>query len=126
MTADRSSTTAHPCRASSVLTTPVARGCADEPVEGSRERRLIAESGLARDVDEGNARPHEQLLRVFGAPFHQPAMATDAEAHLEGAREMADRQVARSREIRQPNPSIEAFAQELRRSPSLPAGEASS
>src|SRR5579859_2806039 len=89
-------------------------------MESSREGCLIAESGLGGDIDERQLRDKKQLLGVLDSTLGQPTMAGDAEAGLEGAREMADRQIARAREIDEANAAVEVLAQQLRRSTLLP------
>src|SRR5258708_31831187 len=79
-----------------VLAAEVARRHADKPVERTREGRLVAETGLAGDVDGRCIGQREQLLRALHPAIHEPAMAAHAEARLERPCEVADRQVARA------------------------------
>ena len=56
--------------------------------------------------------------------LRQPAVTRDAEARLEGAREVAHRQTTRAGQVRQPELPVEVRAQQVRRAPALPAGKA--
>ena len=76
-----------------MLAAPLPRRHPDDPLEGVRERGLVAEPRLGRDIGEWQVMERKQLLRAFDAALGQPAVAGDAEAGLEGAREMADRQL---------------------------------
>ena len=65
-----------------VLAAELARCHADEPVERTREARLVAETGLASDIDERRIGEREQLSRALDPSLNEPAMATDTEARL--------------------------------------------
>src|SRR5580692_5661353 len=107
-------------RRAPVLAAPAARAEPDEAAKGPRERRLVAEAGLARDVDEGSVGGREQLLRALDPALGQPPVAAHPEARLEGAREVADRQLACLRHVREANGPAELLAQELGRPSPLP------
>src|SRR5882672_143599 len=79
---------------------------------------------MAANVGQRHLGEREQLLGAFDPSRGQPLMARDTEARLEGAREVADRELALAGEIRKPNRPVEVLAQELGGPPSLPRSEA--
>src|SRR5580700_4733246 len=109
-------------RVPAVLATPLAWRHADAAVEGPRERCLVAETRMTRDGRERAIRDSQQMLGALDSSFRQPLMTCDAEARLERARKVADRELTFARELREPHGPVEVFLQELRRSRSLPFG----
>ena len=92
---------------------PSTRGQADEAMECPRERGLVSKAALVGDVGERGVLRREQFLGALDAVLCQPAVARNAEARLEGAREVADRQTACAGEVRQPKLTREVRVQEL-------------
>src|SRR5258708_39249799 len=113
-----------PLRTSSMLAAPLARCGADDAAERACECSLVTETRMAGNVGQRHVGEHEQLLGAFDSSRGQPLMARYAEARLEGAREVAHRELALASEIRKPNRAVEVFAQELGDPPTLPRSEA--
>jgi hypothetical protein len=56
---------------------------AHDLMKGARERRLIREAGLFRDIGQRLARPYQEILRTLNPALHEPSVSGDTEARLE-------------------------------------------
>ena len=69
-----------PCH---VMPSPSSGADADELMECARERRLVIESRLNRDLDQRHGCVAHQFLGVLNAMLHQPVVSGCAESDLE-------------------------------------------
>ena len=52
-------------------------------MEGASESRLIGEAGLFRNIGEGRARAHQEILGMFNPALYEPLVCRNTEARLE-------------------------------------------
>jgi hypothetical protein len=81
---------------------------------------LIAEPTTRGDFGDAERRVREELFGDGDATLQEPAMRRNADATMERAHEVADGDVALSREVRQPNVAVHVGVHDLERAAELP------
>ena len=89
-----------------VLPSPCSGADPDELVECARERWLVIESRLNRDVDQRHGGLAHQLFGAVYAMLNQPSVRGDAERGLERAGKVADGESAFASYVRKPDPAM--------------------
>jgi hypothetical protein len=78
-------------------------------VECARERCLLIESRLNRNVDQGHTRLTHQLFGVVNALVNQPLVSRDTERVFERAGKVADGKSAFACNVRKPDPGVDVL-----------------
>jgi len=92
----------------------------DEVMKCARERCLVIESRLNRDVDQRHAGLAHQLFGMVNAMLHQPLVSGGAERGFEGAGKVANEKSAFACNVRKPDPAMQILMKKFGRSPLLP------
>jgi hypothetical protein len=106
------------------LPPPFAGAGADQPREGPREMALLGEAAIQRYFGERQRRPQHQVLRALEPQLDQPAMRREAGGLLEGAAELAERQMAAARDLGETHATDDPCPQHVLGATLLPRREA--
>ncbi len=107
------------------MTSPSSGADPNELMECARERRLVIESRLNRDLDQRHAGLAHQLFGVVNAMLHQPLVSGGAERSFEGAGKVADGKSAFACDLREPDAAMHVLMKKFRRSSLLPRRQTS-